>query len=328
MKKQERTNSDSNRKRPWQRSKIGDIFEINIKNEYFCYAQLITKRYVIIFNYRTIEPLTELEILNDCKVLFCIGIYPQVISQYDWIKVGSLPMREEYKILPMQCIYNECVEHTRFSLYNPNTGEIFPANKEQIRGLEVLAVYDTPHVERRIDDYFNNRPSYCDIKERILFSDEFYGNVYELKTEDEYYCYMQMLTDQQVIVFDYRNKKPLTDISILNNCKILFCICALMSTMRWEEIGKMQVTEKYKVLPMKYIYDKYQTKNFFLYDPNTGNKTPATKEEIKGLEVTDVYNRKMLEKRINEHYNNKPLSCLTAVNYRELYGEEFVPNEI
>ena len=327
MKKQEVTNSTPNKRRSWQRSKIGDIFEINIKNEYFCYAQLVTKRYVIIFNYKTIEPLKEFEILNECNILFCICTYTQVISQYDWIKVGHLPMRKEYKILPMQCIYNDAVEHSRFSLYNPNTGEIIPANMEQIRGLEALAVYDTPHVEKRIDDYFNNRPS-NDWDERTLFSNEFYGNIYEIKVYDEYYCYVQMLTDQQIIVFDYRSKAPLTDLTILRDCKILFCVCALVRTMRWKEVGKLPVSDKYKVVPMKYIYVKNQTISFYLYNPNTGNKTPANKNDIKGLEAAQVYNRKMLEERVDEYYNNKPLSCLTAVEHRELFGEEFIPKEI
>lgn len=47
----------------------------------------------------------------------------------------------------------------KFELYDPNNGEIIPATKEQIQGLECAAVWEAEHVESRIIDYYEGRPN-------------------------------------------------------------------------------------------------------------------------------------------------------------------------
>ena len=45
-----------------------------------------------------------------------------------------------------------------YSLYNNNTGEITPCNKEKASGLERASVWGENHIEDRIRDYYNNVP--------------------------------------------------------------------------------------------------------------------------------------------------------------------------
>lgn len=136
-----------------QRMTVGSILEIPIFNEYFVYAQILPCKQSAFFDYRSKEPLREFDVLENIPVLFYLSVYTHVVSRGVWLKVGKIPLREEFKIVPLEFIYDKFQK--KFSLYDPNTGIITPSDKEQVRGLERAAVWDSNHVEERIRDYYN-----------------------------------------------------------------------------------------------------------------------------------------------------------------------------
>lgn len=140
-----------------QRYTIGAIVEIPInKGEYFCYGQLLDHGECAVFDYRTRFPIDSFSVLEDVPTLFRVAIYRQIISQRDWVKVGALPIRQEYKVFPDQYIYHEWDQS--FYLYKIESGEIIPATKEQCYGLECCMVWDSNHVEDRIVAHYDNEP--------------------------------------------------------------------------------------------------------------------------------------------------------------------------
>jgi hypothetical protein len=139
-----------------QRIIVGSILEIYIENEYFVYAQILENGYVF-FDYQFKDKLINLEILIEKPILFIIAIYRDVITQGHWLKIGKLPIRIDLYELPMKFI-QDAQNHNSFEIYNPNTGEIIPAKKEEIIGLERAAVWDKHHIEDRIRDYYNRVP--------------------------------------------------------------------------------------------------------------------------------------------------------------------------
>ena len=101
-----------------QRRTPGSIVKIDLKN-----AQLLENG-IAFFDIYTKDPeLEDLSILLEKPVLFIVSVYRDVISTGLWLKVGKLPIREDLKILPMQCI-QDALNETQFELYNPNTGEV------------------------------------------------------------------------------------------------------------------------------------------------------------------------------------------------------------
>lgn len=140
-----------------QRITPGAILEINVHNDFFCYAQILQTKSLAFFDYRTKERITELELLKNSSVLFIVKVYFDIITQGDWVKVGKLPIREELQVAPMQYIYHK-FDKLQFELYDPNTGEDRPSTKEECRGLERCAVWDKHHVEDRLRDYYNGVP--------------------------------------------------------------------------------------------------------------------------------------------------------------------------
>lgn len=139
-----------------QQMTIGAILEIRINSDYFVYAQIIPTRVCAFFDFRTAEPLKDLNILLSKPILYILAVYNDVITRGEWLKVGKLPVREDLMTRPYTYIWDMIGK--RYELYNPNTGKITPSTKEECRGLEVTAVWDRHHVEDRIRDYYNGVP--------------------------------------------------------------------------------------------------------------------------------------------------------------------------
>ena len=142
-----------------QRIIEGSVLEINIKNQYYVYAQILTKGHgCAFFDYKTKEKLADVSVLKTASVLFIVAVYNDIITQGHWLKVGKLPIRENLSVLPMQFM-QDMHNPAKISLYNPNTGEITPTTRDKAIGLERAAVWDAHHVEDRIRDYYLGIPN-------------------------------------------------------------------------------------------------------------------------------------------------------------------------
>ncbi len=136
-----------------QRITLGSILEINIDGKYYVYAQVLGKSGYAFFDYKSINKLIDFSVLESAPVLFIISVYNDVITQGYWKKVGKMEIRDDLEVQPLQFIQDK-INPQAFELYNPNTGEVMPANKEQCIGLECAAVWEAHHVEERIRDYY------------------------------------------------------------------------------------------------------------------------------------------------------------------------------
>jgi hypothetical protein len=142
-----------------QRITTGSILEINIDNQYYSYAQILQNgRGIAFFDNKIEDKLIDFSILEKCNLLFIVVVYNDVITQGKWLKVGKLPIRKELEILPMKFIQDR-INPSEFRLYNPNTGEMTKAKREECDGLEYAAVWEANHVEDRIRDYYLGVPN-------------------------------------------------------------------------------------------------------------------------------------------------------------------------
>ena len=141
-----------------QRITEGAILEIKIEGQYYVYAQIVSEADCAFFNYKSTVKLKDFSVLENANVLFIIAVYDDVITQGKWLKVGKSNIREDLKNKPMKFIQDP-INQNNFELYNPNTGEISKATKEQCIGLECAAVWEANHVEDRIRDYYLGIPN-------------------------------------------------------------------------------------------------------------------------------------------------------------------------
>lgn len=142
-----------------QRVTEGAILEINIENQYYVYAQILVKGLgYAFFDYKSKEHLKDLNELLKCEVLFIVTVYDDVVTQGKWIKVGKLPIRQDLLVQPMKFM-QDYMDLDKFDLYNPNTGEIVKATRDECFGLERASVWEFNHVEDRIRDHYLGVPN-------------------------------------------------------------------------------------------------------------------------------------------------------------------------
>lgn len=146
------------------------------------------------------------------------------------------------------------------------------------------------------------------------------GDVFQIKVNDQYY-YGQVLIRGVYAFFDFHSNDPIDDLSVLNNCPILFQVCVYADVITrgvWTIVGKIPVREGLLPLMPEFIYHKDGLPEFELYNPNNGEIHPATKEECKGLELCSVWDSNHVTDRLLDYYANRP--CVWLKERNELFS--------
>lgn len=140
------------------RIKEGAFIEIALSNGKFSYGRILGKACYAFYDIYSDSKITDLDFIKSSKVLFIISVYDYAITKNRWKIIGVSELNTVLQKIPLKFIQDD-FEPTQFEIYNPNTGAIIPAKKEQCIGLERSAVWDPEHVEERIMDYFEGRPN-------------------------------------------------------------------------------------------------------------------------------------------------------------------------
>ena len=132
---------------------------------------------------------------------------------------------------------------------------------------------------------------------------------------DDYFVYVQSLDFGEEVIFDYRTKTPLKDLSPLLKARELCRVSVysdVISSGIWRKVGKLPIREDLLDCKMKFIYDKF-TNRFFLYNPKGPFNIPpkeVSQEKCKGLEPVAVWGREHVEQRIRDYYEGRTCSVL------------------
>jgi len=139
------------------RRREGAFFEIALPNNKFSYGRILAKANYAFYDIYSDQPLTDIEMIGQAKVLFIIAVYKHVITKGLWKQIGIKALEPALQKLPMTYIKDPISPDT-YRLYDPNTGVMTPCTKADCKGMEVAAVYDKVHAEDRLVAHFENRP--------------------------------------------------------------------------------------------------------------------------------------------------------------------------
>ena len=139
-----------------QQRTIGSILEIDLQDDTFAYTQVLDKANFAFFDYKAKQRLSNFNILTEVGILFIAAVYKDVVTEGRWLKVDKMAIQGGLEILPMKFI-QDALEPSKFSSYNPNTGEMIPCTREQANGLECAAVWEAEHIESRIRDHYEGK---------------------------------------------------------------------------------------------------------------------------------------------------------------------------
>jgi hypothetical protein len=136
--------------------KEGSIFEIRLSNGKYSYGRILAKADYAFYDIYKDKQITEINDIVKSNVLFIVAVYKDAITKERWKKVGYIDLEPTLKILPSKFI-EDALNPDHYELYDPNTGEIRPVDKQRCVGLERSAVWEPQHVEERLIDYYEGR---------------------------------------------------------------------------------------------------------------------------------------------------------------------------
>lgn len=130
------------------------------------------------------------------------------------------------------------------------------------------------------------------------------GSVLKVKLENGKFTYAQILKPV-LVFFDFIVETELEDLNQLLNAKVLFYASVyddVITKGRWRKVGKIPIRDEFLTVPLQFIQDAIDPKNFRLYDPNSGEIVKARKSECEGLERAAVWEAYHIEERTLDHY--------------------------
>ncbi|QSP95504.1 hypothetical protein LPB19_03545 [Marinobacter salinisoli] len=124
------------------------------------------------------------------------------------------------------------------------------------------------------------------------------GNVYSVPLGDGSYCYAQALESPEFAFFDVATK---TELSVQEaiSYPLMFRIWVHKSALKtWKSLGKAPVSDSLSKQVLRFKQDALTGKlNIYI----NGQETPATLEQVQGLECAAVWEGSHILSRISDH---------------------------
>lgn len=136
--------------------KEGAFIEIVLPNKKFTYGRILGKACYAFYDLYSDDKISDIESIKNAKILFVLAVHNDAIKKNRWKIIGIAEIEKEIRKIPLAFIQDE-LNPSQFDVYDPNTGDIRKATKEECTGLERAAVWDPEHVEDRITDHFEKR---------------------------------------------------------------------------------------------------------------------------------------------------------------------------
>lgn len=108
------------------------------------------------------------------------------------------------------------------------------------------------------------------------------GAVIAIPLPNEHYAFGRILKNAAYAFYDFLSQDQRPEIHRIVHSRVLFIIAAndyRVHQGEWLKIHKAPLEPELETLPNCYVEDVLAPGNYSLYDANTGEITPATKEE-------------------------------------------------
>jgi hypothetical protein len=133
------------------------------------------------------------------------------------------------------------------------------------------------------------------------------GAILKIPLQDGTHCYGLVLDKASMAVFKVKTTQDLQITDILSK-DVLFIIAVyddVITSGKWEKIGKTTLDERFINLPMKFIQDQLNPNLIQLYNPNTGEIKLSTKEDCVDLDRAAVWDAGHVEERVLDFFNGR-----------------------
>jgi hypothetical protein len=135
------------------------------------------------------------------------------------------------------------------------------------------------------------------------------GAFIEISLPNGKFSYGRILSKANYAFYDVYTDHRVTDVKEVQKQNVLFINSVYKFAItkgRWKKIGHLDLEAELQKLPNKFIEDQLNPGYFELYDSNTGEITPTTKDKCIGLERAAVWEPEHIEERIIDHFEQRP----------------------
>ncbi len=150
------------------------------------------------------------------------------------------------------------------------------------------------------------------------------GAIVKIPLENGFHTYARILEEASLAFYDARTKDELLPLEITRK-RILFIISVsdrVITKGYWKKISKkIPLEEHLQTLPPTFIQDALNPDKFEIIEGDELFPRSATREECLGLERTSVWDYNHVEKRLNDHYANRPNAYVDAMRQLRPYSE-------
>lgn len=145
----------------------GTFVRIPLEDGSFGYGRARIDPFVTFYNYRTTEPISDLDVISAQPVLFSQGL--RLFDSDGWAILGVRPLDGEAARPAMW--FSQSLGDYRKCLIFDTTGMERRVTPEECVGIERASVWDARHIAERLLDTFMGRDNAQEIRSRVRFED-------------------------------------------------------------------------------------------------------------------------------------------------------------
>ncbi len=143
----------------------GTFVRIPLEDGSFGYGRVLSNPYVAFYDFRTMEPSSDLKVIGSKPVLFTQAVR---LFGYDrWANIGKRRLEGEVA-QPVVRFMQDLADFRQCTIFD-SEGMEKEVGPEECIGLERAAVWDVHHIEQRLLDTFMGRPNEAETRARVRF---------------------------------------------------------------------------------------------------------------------------------------------------------------
>ena len=144
----------------------GTFIRIPLADGSFGYGRILSDPYVALYNYRTLEPSADVDVIGIQPILFTQAV--RHLGQDRWINIGRRELVGDVA-KPVVRFRQDVADFRNCTIFD-SEGMRRQVAPEECVGLERASVWDPHHIERRLLDAFMGRPNEDEIRARVRLS--------------------------------------------------------------------------------------------------------------------------------------------------------------
>ena len=143
--------------------KVGTFLRIPLEDGTFGYGRALHDPDMAFYDFRTTEPISDLDVIEAQSVLFTPGVRLRDVD--NWVQLGVRPLKGEVA-RPVVNFMQDLADYRKCRIFD-TAGMKKNVTPEECIGIERASIWDGDHIAERLHDHFMGRPNEDEIRSRV-----------------------------------------------------------------------------------------------------------------------------------------------------------------